>query len=294
MEPTEGCEEECNAIVKAIKQALGKALKDASGTDKTPLKSMIDTVQATLDSIPVSVDGKDVAEGKYWVTREEWNELKAALVQAKENYEKDLTPDLVQREVTKLLSALKTFEQKRKTGVIETETKFKDGVYDVSSRGFLNGQNRFKVTIRDGKVAGVEIVEWTDSPGFDRKMDVLIERIVENNSTDVDAVSGATNSSNSLKEAVRKALIEAGNAVSPTVDEEVATLKREIRDLVFGTKQILYDTKDRQASDREFRQRVIAAIKVREAQGSIGFEKSELSECKEALADMAKELRGRK
>jgi len=89
------------------------------------------------------------------------------------------------------------------------EPKLADGVYDGSYR---NGPNRaeVRVTVRDGRIAQVELIRHAAS-WIGHKADAVIPgRIVEQQSTDVDAVSGATNSSRVIMNAAHRALQGAG------------------------------------------------------------------------------------
>ena len=84
--------------------------------------------------------------------------------------------------------------------------RYADGVYEGRARGF-GGEIEVKVTIENGRIAGIEIVS---ARGEDRAYFSLagriIESIIEAQSADVDAVSGATFSSTGIKNAVRQAL----------------------------------------------------------------------------------------
>jgi uncharacterized protein with FMN-binding domain len=82
--------------------------------------------------------------------------------------------------------------------------KLVDGVYEGRARA---GPNKavVKVTIKDKRIAEIEIVKHRAWKG--RKAEPIIpRRIIENQSTKVDAVSGATNSSRVIMNAVQKAI----------------------------------------------------------------------------------------
>lgn len=87
--------------------------------------------------------------------------------------------------------------------------EYRDGEYKGSARGF-GGKITVKVTIKNGKIARVVILS---APGEDaayfNKAKKLMGVIVKKNSTNVDAVSGATYSSNGIIMAVRNALAKA-------------------------------------------------------------------------------------
>ena len=85
--------------------------------------------------------------------------------------------------------------------------KLVDGVYEGSASG---GPNKavVNVTIEDQKIVKIEIVEHRAMKG--KKAEPIIpQRIIDKQSTDVDAVSGATNSSNVIMNAVQDALEKA-------------------------------------------------------------------------------------
>lgn len=87
------------------------------------------------------------------------------------------------------------------------QEKLVDGVYEGSYKG---GPNKavVKVTIEDQKIVGIEIVEHDAWKG--KKAEPIIpQRIMENQSTAVDSVTGATNSITVIMNAVQKALEKA-------------------------------------------------------------------------------------
>lgn len=83
----------------------------------------------------------------------------------------------------------------------------RDGIYEGSYRG---GPNKavVRVSILEGKISSIEVVEHQAWRGRKAKKPV-VERIIATQSTTVDAVSGATNSSrvimNAVQDAVQKA-----------------------------------------------------------------------------------------
>lgn len=67
-----------------------------------------------------------------------------------------------------------------------------------------------KVKIEDGKISAIDVVSENETNGLgDKAIPVVIQSILDAQSTDVDGVAGATVSSNAVKEAVNKALEEA-------------------------------------------------------------------------------------
>ena len=86
---------------------------------------------------------------------------------------------------------------------------YKDGEYSGKASAY-NGNVEVKVTISGGKITAIDIVKTKDDEEyfFDAQKKVIPE-ILEKQSTDVDAVAGATTSSEGICHAVEKALEEA-------------------------------------------------------------------------------------
>ena len=85
-----------------------------------------------------------------------------------------------------------------------------DGVYEAEAAGY-DGTVTVTVTIEGGKITDISGSSTeSDLWYFDKCKNTVISEILEAQDTDVDAVSGATYSSNGIKNAVQKALIEAG------------------------------------------------------------------------------------
>lgn len=85
-------------------------------------------------------------------------------------------------------------------------TDLEDGVYTGSADGH-NGPLTVDVTIQEGAISDIVITDHTESSGIsDPALEEIPAAIVENNSTDVDTVSGATVSSRAIIAAVNNAL----------------------------------------------------------------------------------------
>ena len=85
-------------------------------------------------------------------------------------------------------------------------TGYTDGTYPGEAAGH-NGPLKVEVTVTDGKIASVNVVEHTETEGLaDPALEQTTALIVEKNSTDIDAVSGATVTSDAIKAAVNNAL----------------------------------------------------------------------------------------
>lgn len=87
---------------------------------------------------------------------------------------------------------------------------YKDGTYEGSGTGFRGGTTTVSVTIKNGKISDVELVSTDDDmPFFNRAYSTVTQSIISHQATNVDAVSGATYSSNGIIQAVADALSKA-------------------------------------------------------------------------------------
>lgn len=90
---------------------------------------------------------------------------------------------------------------------------YADGTYEGTGTGFRGGQTTVSVTIQNDTITDVQVVSYEDdAPFFDRAVNPVISQILSSQSTQVNAVSGATYSSNGIMAAVADALNAAGNA----------------------------------------------------------------------------------
>lgn len=83
-----------------------------------------------------------------------------------------------------------------------------DGSYEAKSVSFPNAAT-VRVTVEEGRLAQVELITHNASPVGHKVDEVLPALMVEQQSTLVDAVSGATSSSNVIMDAAGKALDQA-------------------------------------------------------------------------------------
>ena len=85
--------------------------------------------------------------------------------------------------------------------------KYTDGTYEGSGTGFHGGTTSVSVTVENGNITDVEVLSYQDDrPYFERAESSVISQIIETQSSDVDAVSGATYSSRGIMSAVADAL----------------------------------------------------------------------------------------
>lgn len=96
---------------------------------------------------------------------------------------------------------------------------YKDGTYQGSGTGF-GGTITVQVTISGGKIASIDILSASgETPSYFASAQGVISKMISGQTPNVDAVSGATYSSNGIIQAVQNALSKAANdsaAVSTT------------------------------------------------------------------------------
>lgn len=115
-------------------------------------------------------------------------------------------------------SSTKKKKPSRKHDTSLDGSKFRDGVYTGTGTGF-NGRITVSVTISGGRITKISVInnEGDDKLYLDKASKGVITRILSAQNTKVDAVSGATYSSNGIIEAVEKALKKA--AIKPGTDD---------------------------------------------------------------------------
>lgn len=98
-----------------------------------------------------------------------------------------------------------------KLGTSANELTLTDGTYQAETDG-QDGIMIVEVTITDGKIADVTIVENHETPTVAKEaLENIPQQIVENNGLDIDAVSGATLTSKRIATAVNDCLTQAQN-----------------------------------------------------------------------------------
>lgn len=86
---------------------------------------------------------------------------------------------------------------------------YKDGTYEGVGQGY-KGDIKVSVEVKDGKISNVAILEQEETEGLgDAAAEEVAKKIVEAQSTEVEAVSGATGSSTGTMDAAKDALSKA-------------------------------------------------------------------------------------
>lgn len=122
------------------------------------------------------------------------------------------------------------------------ESGYKDGTYQGSGTGF-GGTVTVQVTIADGKITVVDILDAAgETPAYFASARGVVSRIIAGQTPNVDAVSGATYSSNGIIQAVQNALSKAGGKESSTVKK--TTKKKTTKPVVISKPAAMPDNSD--------------------------------------------------
>ncbi|MFR6496828.1 MAG: FMN-binding protein [Ruminococcus sp.] len=105
---------------------------------------------------------------------------------------------------------------------VEEPAAYRDGVYTGTGTGF-GGEMTVQVTVSGGRITDIQILSSKDDSPYLQNASALLQNIIAAQSTNVDAVSGATFSSTGLIEAVRNAL---ANAATGSADYAGLQLKK--------------------------------------------------------------------
>lgn len=93
--------------------------------------------------------------------------------------------------------------------VVESISKYKDGTYSGSGSGF-SGTLQVSVQISNDVITSITVTSHNETQGFaDRAIEEMPSKILSNQSTSVDVISGATYTSNGIINAVNNALSKA-------------------------------------------------------------------------------------
>ena len=97
-------------------------------------------------------------------------------------------------------------EKKKETA---KQTTYKDGEYETIANGY-GGEFQVTTTIKNDKIEDVVVKEHNETPSIGGvAIEQMISNMKDNNKYDVDTVSGATKTSQALKDAVKKGFEEA-------------------------------------------------------------------------------------
>ena len=118
------------------------------------------------------------------------------------------------------LAREKTADSVKKTAENDAGGNFQNGIYTGTGEGY-RGKVTVTVKVADGKITELVLDDYADDKSYmERAKNRIFQEMISRQNTDVDAVSGATYSSNGLIEAVNKALEnEEGEGKKPEQEE---------------------------------------------------------------------------
>lgn len=100
-------------------------------------------------------------------------------------------------------------ETEEAAAVPEVQGDYKDGTYTGTGKG-NNGDITVEVTVEGGNIIAVTLTEHAETEGlYENAEKNVVTEIIKTQSSEVDAVTGATNTSNGIMEAVANALADA-------------------------------------------------------------------------------------
>ncbi len=103
-----------------------------------------------------------------------------------------------------------------------SDSSFEDGTYQGSAQGHA-GEIELQVIVESGEITEIEVLAQNETAGLgDEAIDATKAAVIENQSLDVDSISGATNSSVGTVNAIRNALDNnsGGSAAKAESEEE--------------------------------------------------------------------------
>ena len=158
------------------------------------------TDTSALDAYADAADVSDWAKGSVAAL------IKAGYVSGDDNKKINPKKALTRAEGVTVLNRSKTALDEHK---IITKGVYKDGVYTGTGAGY-GGTMKLQVTIKDGKISDIQILSQSETGSYLERAKTLLDKIKANNGTSgVNAVSGATRSSNGIFDAVNACLSQA-------------------------------------------------------------------------------------
>ncbi|KPU43139.1 urocanate reductase precursor [Oxobacter pfennigii] len=113
------------------------------------------------------------------------------------------------------------------TGGQPANAVYKAGTYDASAAGKI-GDISLSVTFSESRIERIDIVDHQETPGIsDPALERIPKAIIDNQSLAVDAVAGATITSNAILTAVESAVVKAGGNVDALKVKKAADKKAE-------------------------------------------------------------------
>lgn len=116
-------------------------------------------------------------------------------------------------------------------GVACAQDKLTDGVYQAQTQGKI-GPVEVEVTVDNGAIAGVRVVNHTETQGmFEKAFAEIPAQIVAHQTVNVDVVSGSTISSQALLDGVKACIEQADGKVEDYMTAIEKTVSTEVKEL---------------------------------------------------------------
>ena len=107
------------------------------------------------------------------------------------------------------------------------ESALTDGTYAASANG-MDGAVSIEVTVKDGAISAIDIVDDNETAGVgDKALELIPPQVVANQSLAVDSVAGATISSAAVKAAIADAIAQAGGDAAEWRKREIPVDKAD-------------------------------------------------------------------
>ena len=161
------------------------------------------------------------------------------------------------------------------TDVITGTVPYKEGIYYGTAEGY-SGDVRVAVVIQEHTIKAILITDTSDDESFfNRAMDV-VKNVIKKQNTDVDTVSGATDSSKGLINAIKNALKQAEKVTNgESTEEKIDTSK--LADAIENAKQL---------DEAEYTDATWAVLKIRLQEAEEAMEAKEQAAIDKALDNL--------
>ncbi|MDO5027383.1 MAG: flavocytochrome c [Tissierellia bacterium] len=129
-----------------------------------------------------------------------------------------------------ILSACQGKDKPAEDGGSDKAGKLKAGTYSVSEKGY-KADIKLDVSFDDEKLTEIKIVESSETEDIGQKaLESLIPQVVDKQSIAIDSISGATVTSEAFKEAIKKAIEQAGGRLED-FEKKVEAQEKEAKEM---------------------------------------------------------------
>ena len=198
-------------IIGAIADALNKAVIDSANAPKTDIDNNA-TKEPVKSAIP-SAAPQPTASGNSQITASP-DKSDSPVTSKPAKSDEPATAEPAKSDEPATAEPAKSDEPATPTPtatpvIEEGKFPYKDGTYYGSGRGF-SGDSTVTIEIKNKKIIKALLIETADDEAFISRAIVILDRIVAEQNTNVDVVSGATYGSKGILSAVQNALDNAG------------------------------------------------------------------------------------